>query len=183
MVGMRFQRRGFNASRFSRPQMKMAIRTKNHYEANFNLGIATTDQIFTLATGVDAATNRSTHIPNGATLRAVTVTLAGTTLVAGKHQCLLYFEPGGSGAIATPITSYWSGTDPLPEDSIDIRRNMMGRVDTVQKVTGALTPIQMRCVWRGRKLIRQDDVINLCLIKNSVSTLAYDAQIWLTFEN
>lgn len=144
-------------------RFKPAIHQVNHCEITTST-TGGTELNTTVFVGIDALANRGTNIPEGAVLTWVKVELWATdaTPVAGKHQCMLTYRPGGEAFTTTsPITSWFLTTDPLTEDAIAVRRLKLGRgPHTTVTVTGASGPPHFICFWRGRKLIHDgDDVV------------------------
>lgn len=158
-------------------KFKRAIVVKNHYETTMVHGGAGS-QTTVVAVAVDDVTNRSTHVQNGSVLKKVVVEIAPQTLTAGKYQCLMWKQLGGV-AVADPIASYFSSTDPITEDAVLMRRNLMGRVETRRVFATAVVPLGFTCKWRGNTLMRDGDAIDITIGSNVA--LTFDIRVWITY--
>lgn len=161
LIGIVFRRRIFRARRRggrSFGRRRRAKPTINHYESTITQTTGGTEQSNTAITGVDDVSNRSTHVPDGAIITKVDVRLRCQDIQPGDHKALLFLSPGGLG-ITTPIASYYSVTDPLPEDAILIRRYKLNGPYVRRQVTGANQPITFHLKWKGRIRYRDGDDI------------------------
>lgn len=158
-------------------KFKRAISVKNHYETTLVHGGAGT-QTTNVCLTVDDVTNRSTHIQNGGVLKHVVVEIQPQSLAAGKYQCLM-FKQLGPVTQADPIAAYFSSTDPLSEDAVLMRRNLMGRLETRRIFSTAVTPIQFTCKWKGNSLMRDGDAINVAIGSNVA--LTFDIRVWVRY--
>lgn len=168
---MRFlpRRRGQSFGGFGRRSMraKPGIVTVNHYNNSF-ASAAGVELLTTGFTGVDDATNRSTHIPEGAIVTSVKVKqwMYTDPPALGLHRALLMFRPAAQ-VIATPITFWFTTTDPLEEEAIEIRRQKRAPrngISTHINTTGAQTARGHTLFWKGRQMMREGDdwiVVNL----------------------
>lgn len=145
---------------------------RNHCEMSFTTAAATESQQV-ITTALDDTTNRSTQIPTGAILKRMVVRLWATdaTPVTGKHQCMLYYRPGAT-AIATPIASWFSTTNPITEENHQIRQLVLGKhpgVHTQFVVTGAAFPLREVCTFRGNRLMHDGDDIVLTQLDTNIT--------------
>lgn len=173
-------RMGFRRKRFTGAfrRFKPAIRVKNHYETTLIAGAGATTNL-TVALAVDDVTNRSTHVQNGGVLKKVVCEVVPQSIVAGKNQCLMWKHLGPV-TMSDPIAAYWSSTDPLSEDAVLIRRNLMGRVDTKRVYASSVVPFQMVCKWKGSSLMRDGDAIEIS-VNNTGSSVTFDVRVWITY--
>lgn len=156
---------GFGRRSFMRA--KPAIKTTNHYNNSF-ASAAGTELQTTAFTGIDDATNRSTHIPEGAIVTSIQVKQLMYTdpPALGLHRAMLFFRPAAM-AISNPISAWFDATDPLTEDAIHIRqqkraprRGISAHINT----TGAQMSRGHSLIWRGRQMMRDGDdwvIVNL----------------------
>lgn len=170
----RARRRG--GRRFGRRRAKPTI---NHYESVITTTTGGTEQSNTLLTGVDDVSNRSSQVPDGAIATSLSCRLHCTSLQAGEYTAMLFLQPGGLG-IATPIASWYSTTDPLPEDAILIRKYKLRGPIVRQQITESSFPMTFNLRWRGRLRIRDgDDLVLQTNFPNTGQTT--NAQITLAY--
>lgn len=137
--------------------------TRNHYETTLDITAADTTTDFTIATGVDDVSNRSTHIPDGAVLKYIRVIIRYPSLTAGTYRAAMWRRPGAETAPTDFIASWLDTTDPITANAIRARRfKMRGPKQTVQ-VAGAANPITTTLNWKGAMKIRDGDDIILSL--------------------
>ena len=173
-------RRSFGTRRRRRFGFRSSKATQNHYETTLTHTAATELQT-TLATGVDDASNRSSHIPDGAILRRVVVIAQGTTIPAAtqKFQSMLFYRPGGLTVSSTAIADYFATTDPLTAQMIQVRRYKLRGPFTQTKAASDFTPTRIKLSWKGR--IRWRDGDDLILATLSEVNYTMNAQVYLTY--
>lgn len=181
LIGTMFRRRMFRARRrggrrFGRKRAKPTI---NHYESVITTTTGGTEQGNTVVLGIDDVANRSSHVPDGAVLTKCSVRLQCDSLQNGQYKAMLYHSPGGLG-IGTPLASWYSTTDPLPEDSILIRKYKLTGPFVRQQITESSFPMTFNLRWRGRMrwrdgddLILQTNFPNTGQTSNLQATLVY----------
>lgn len=153
--------------------------TKNRYETVIGPTTAGTESFTEIALGIEAPTNRSLHVPAGATVRSIVVAIKGTEPIVGKHQCLMIYKPAAEN-VATAIAAYWDTTDPLTEEGVKLRRLAMSKVTTVQTPSSNAIPANFLCKWKGAKHFYDGDSIDIFILDlNTAAT--YNVQVWLTF--
>lgn len=143
---------------------KPGLLTVNHCDGtSFTTAAATTNQrpIFT---AVDNPGNRNADIMTGSVLVEVDIWMwcIDGTPPAGKHECLMVFQPGAT-TYTDPIASWLSNLSPLTEEAIQVRQNIMGTYHRKNIVAGVAEPLRWRCHWRGRKPLREDDDVVVCI--------------------
>lgn len=162
-------------------RLKRVQLSRNHTEFTFTT-TGGTENLSTLVSGIATVTNRANQIKEGGVLRKMSCMIYATdaTPVNGKHQCMMFFRPGGS-ALPTPIAAWFDQTDPLTEDAIDIRRDTMSRRGPHTRViiSGQSGPLVMHCFWKGRRILRDgDDVILSNLDANATSYTVVQDYVW-----
>lgn len=185
-----FRRRRFGGFRARRRRGRGSrripvMRTINHYEDDTSLAtVATaTETTMTIGVGVDDVSNRSTHIPDGSILRRISCMLRCTSIptAATKFQAILWRRPGGH-ALSTPISNYFSTTDPLPEAALEIRRFKLHGPITVTKAASDFTTFKVFLRWRGMLRIRDGDDILVTVLQNSGGNLAFHSNNLLQYQ-
>lgn len=124
-----------------------------------------------ILTGTEDVSSRANQVPHDSILTRVSVKLWATdaTPVTGKHQCLMYFQPAAT-TYGSPIASYLSAANPLTEEAVQIRQNVMSkRLHQEQIVTGAAFPLRFHCFWKGRHTIRDGDDVVVSLLDGSAT--------------
>lgn len=136
----------------------------------------------TLATGIDDASNRSTHIPDGSILRSVRVGWQCTTIPAAvtKFQTILWRRPGGD-ATTSPITNYFLSTDPATQGMMSIRRFKLAGPFTRLKAANDFTAQKGFLSWKGNLKIRDGDDILATILHDAGGNLAFRTQIQSVF--
>lgn len=186
MFGYRRRRgRRFGYTRSRRKGMRVMLRpTVNHWEDDSSLSaVATaTETSMTVATGIDDATNRSTHIPDGSILKAVRVSLQCNTIPAAvtKFQVILWRRPGGD-ATTNPITNYFATTDPATQSMMNIRRFKLRGPFTTNKAASDFTAYRTTLKWRGNLKIRDGDDIIATILHDAGGNLAFKSQLQTVF--
>lgn len=153
--------------------------TWNHWEDDSSLSaVATaTETNATIAVGVDDASNRSTHVPDGSILKSVSVRLQCTTIPAAvtKFQIILWRRPAADGT-ATPIAHWFSSTDPATQEHMSIRRFKLAGPFTSVKAASDFTAWKGRLFWRGNLKMRDGDDIFATILHDAGGNLAFKMQ-------
>jgi len=158
--------------------------TVNHWQDDASLlDVASgTHTNLTVAVGIDDASNRSTHVPDGSILKSIKVRFQCTTIPAAitKFQFILWRRPGGD-ATTDPITNYFSTTDPAAQSMMSIRRFKLRGPFTVLKPASDFTAFRGSVSWRGNLKIRDGDDVFLTVLQDSGGTLDFTAQCQTVF--
>lgn len=159
-----FRRRsGFRSfGNFRRP--KPGLLSVNHCEVDPGTSTGGVTQQTAVFTVVEPPTNRGSMLPSGAVLKRVRIELWGmdATPVTGEHSCLMLFQPGAT-TYADPIAAWLSTTEPMTEEAIQVRQNIMQRMHRFVTITGASFAPHWICEWRGNKILRDADDIVVAL--------------------
>lgn len=130
-----------------------------------------------VALGIDDASNRSTHVPDGRYLKMVKSTVWCTTIPGAltNYTLMMWRRPGGEN-LATPIASYFSATDPITEDAMNARRFKMAGPFRTLKANGEVTAYKKTIVWRGNMKIRDGDDVFVTVLQDSGGNLNFQAR-------
>lgn len=160
--------------------------TINHFEddTTFAAVATATETTLTVATGVDDASNRSTHVPDGAWLKSIKVNLQAGEISSTqmKLQGILWRRPGGD-ATTNPITNYYATTDPATQSMMNVRRFKLRGPFTVAKAANDITPPKMSFRWRGNLKMRDGDDILLTILHNAGANRSFTTQVFTSFRN
>lgn len=158
--------------------------TVNHWQddASFVDVANATETSMTVVTGIDDAANRSTHVPDGSILKAIRCSVQCTTIPAAitKFQVILWRRPGGD-ATTSPITNYFSTTDPATQSMMNIRRFKLRGPFTTLKASSDFTAWRRTISWKGNLKIRDGDDILLTILQDSGGTLDFVSQNQIVF--
>lgn len=134
--------------------------TRNQYETTVDTTTGGTAQDTTILTGVDDASNRSSHIPDGSILHSVVVIAYARQVSAGMHRLAMWRRPGTETSPTDFLSSYFDSSDPMTAAAIRARSFKLAGPRTQVQVSGALTPVKMVLKWRGKLRMRDgDDII------------------------
>lgn len=156
-MGRRFMFRARRRRFFRRRQTL----TRNHFQTDFSQTTGGTAQNGTVATTVDDASNRSTHIPDGAILKYIIVEGQCETVNAGKYEFGLFRQPGGITLSADLVTDYYATTDPITTAMRNARVFKLAGPRVVLQASAAIAPIRFILKWKGRLKMRDGDDILL----------------------
>lgn len=161
-IGAFKNRRSFAFNRsFGRPA-KPAMLTVNHCIVTPFVTTAFVENQQAVFTTEEPPTNRGSMIPSGALLKGVDIQLwgddGGGASVDGLHRCMMVFRPAST-VYGTPIASWLSTADPLTEEAIQIRQNVLQRLHQYININNNVRTAYWRCAWRGNKSLRQGDAI------------------------
>lgn len=156
---------------------------RNHFQNDITGVVTGTETLNTVATGVDDASNRSTHVPDGSTITSIHITGECTSIpaTATKFQHILFYRPGGTTISATPITDWFVTTDPLPNAAILIRRHKLYGPVTDSKASSDFTRHRFRLRWRGRILVHDGDDFIWSVLQDSGGNLAFNARVSISY--
>lgn len=152
--------------------------TKNRFEVDAGPTTGGVEALIPIVECVEAPANRLEDCPVGSVIRKLTLQVNPTTSVAGKHQMMLVYRPAAEN-VATPIASYFDGTDPLTEEGVKLRRLSMSRVQTKHITAGAQDQRPFYFKWKGAKRLYDGDSIDLAILDDAATS--YDIQHWFTF--
>lgn len=142
---------------------KPGLLTVNHCNGSQFSTVADTTSQRAEFTTVENADDRSADLPMGAVLREIDIqawSIDGTP-PNGRHECLMLFQPGGT-TYSDPIAAWLNSTDPLTEEAIQVRQNIMVPYHRQQTITGISGPLRWRCRWTGNKILRDGDDVVVC---------------------
>jgi len=180
---MRFRPRFSGPRRFSLGRRRgrvfrpMAHVTRNRNELSLTT-VAASEQALSLVAGTETPADRIDDVPPGSVVRSIVVQARPQAITAGEYQFLLVYRPAAEN-VATPIASYWDGTDPLTEEGVKMRRLAMSRCKTIMVNTGDATPL-LTIKWKGAKRIYDGDDISLWGHTGGADT-TWNVQCWMTY--
>lgn len=157
-------------------------KTNNHWQNTSALTtVAGTELATTIATAVDAPTNRSTHVRAGGYLTRISVHVMeqGSSSADQKIQCVLYYLPGATSITGGAIGNYYDTTEPLIEDSIIVRKGMLVRPHTKWRDSAVNGPANFYCNWRGHKRMYDGDDVILGLLTTVITS--FDIDVFMQF--
>lgn len=171
-IGAFKNRRSFAFNRtFGRPA-KPAMLTVNHCIITPFTTVSFVENQQAIFTTEEPPTNRGSMIPSGALLKGIDIQLWGTdgadNATVGLHRCMMMFRPAST-VYGTPIASWLSTADPLTEEAIQIRQNVLQRMHQYVNVDNTVKSAYWRCSWRGNKSLRQGDAIVVVIEDETVT--------------
>jgi len=149
--------------------------TTNHFTGTVTNVATATETATTILTGIDAVTNRGSHVPDSAWVKYVSVTVTCTTIPAAitRFQACLFLERGGD-TISNPITSWFTTTDPISEGMLEARQGIRSRVVDVTKAASDFTVFRAKLVCKRGFKMRDGDDLKLSLLQNSGGNLDFN---------
>lgn len=178
----RFSRRRSGYTRKPRGRFgkrgSLGITNTNHFQLAISAVATATETQTTLATGIDPITNRSTHVPDGAILKYLSVRLACTTIPAAITRFQLgIWRLKGADTMSTPIADWFATTEPITQNMIEARQSIVSRVIDITKPASDFTAFHATLKVTKPIKIRDGDDIVLVILHNAGGNLDFNATV------